>query len=163
MNCRRFVRLAWARTNRSWAGFRRRKFFCQNAANPAKGDSVNVLANRVSADYFETLNIAVIEGRAFTMRDDEVAPRVAVINETMARALTGRDKAPSASDSGSNVAGPPVEIVGVVAEQQVRIHWRRAAPVPLPALRAELPVGVNSLFCTPKAIRLPVQPPRVRS
>jgi hypothetical protein len=45
--------------------------FLPERGEAAKGDTVNVLANRISADYFETLNIPVLEGRAFTLRDDD--------------------------------------------------------------------------------------------
>jgi predicted permease len=87
--------------------------FLPERGESAKEDSVNVLANRVSADYFETLNIPVLEGRAFTVSDDEAAPRVAVINETMARAYW-----PGHDTIGRQIrlkrGGPPVEIVGVV-------------------------------------------------
>jgi putative ABC transport system permease protein len=87
--------------------------FLPERGESAKEDSVNVLANRVSADYFETLNIPVLEGRAFTVRDDEAAPRVAVINETMARAYWPRQNT-IGRQLRLNRGGPPVEIVGVV-------------------------------------------------
>jgi putative ABC transport system permease protein len=41
--------------------------------------------NIVSADYFQTVGIPVLEGRALTDRDDQKATEVAVINQTMAR------------------------------------------------------------------------------
>jgi putative ABC transport system permease protein len=39
----------------------------------------------VSPDYFSTMGIPLIRGRAFTDRDDESAPAVAIINESAAR------------------------------------------------------------------------------
>jgi predicted permease len=39
----------------------------------------------VEAGYFETVGTAVIEGRSFTPADREGAPRVAIVNRTMAR------------------------------------------------------------------------------
>jgi putative ABC transport system permease protein len=108
------VRSAGLGTHKSLVGWvPTTEVFLPELNEPAKGDSVNVLANRVSADYFETLNIPVLEGRAFTLRDDEVAPRVAVINEMMARAYW-----PGQGAIGRRLRlereGPPVEIVGVV-------------------------------------------------
>jgi predicted permease len=91
--------------------------FLPERGGSAKEDSVNVLANRVSADYFKTLNIPVFEGRAFTVRDDEAAPRVAVVNEMMAREYW-----PEQRVIGRHLrlerGGPPVEIVGVVANSK---------------------------------------------
>lgn len=43
------------------------------------------LLNVVSADYFKTLRIGLLEGREFEARDDEDAQQVAIVNETLAR------------------------------------------------------------------------------
>jgi predicted permease len=52
----------------------------------------NASYNVVGADYFKTMQIAVIRGRAFTEQDHEQAPRVAIINEFMAnRFWPGQD------------------------------------------------------------------------
>jgi putative ABC transport system permease protein len=39
----------------------------------------------VSADYFRAMGIPIIRGRAFTERDDANAPKVLILNQTMAR------------------------------------------------------------------------------
>jgi putative ABC transport system permease protein len=76
-------------------------------------DAISVLTDRVSPRYFETMNIPLLEGRTFTARDDEDAPRVAIINEAMARAYW-----PGESATGRQIrlerVESPVEIVGVV-------------------------------------------------
>jgi putative ABC transport system permease protein len=41
----------------------------------------------ISPDYFRAMGIRMVEGRAFNERDHAQAPRVAIINETMARRL----------------------------------------------------------------------------
>jgi ABC-type antimicrobial peptide transport system permease subunit len=50
-------------------------------------DSSSVMMSRltVSPGYFYTLGIPVLKGRTFTDHDDERAPKVAVVNETLAR------------------------------------------------------------------------------
>jgi predicted permease len=42
--------------------------------------------NGVSTDYFKTLGIPMVRGRAFTDADDEKAPYVGIVNEAMAKA-----------------------------------------------------------------------------
>jgi predicted permease len=48
-------------------------------------NSEEVLMNRVGAGYFAAFGLPVLSGRTFTPQDNERAPKVAVINETMAR------------------------------------------------------------------------------
>jgi predicted permease len=74
----------------------------------------------VSTDYFHTMNISVLQGRAFTDRDTETAPPVMMINQ----ALANRDF-PNENPVGKRInlgntdpKGQPVwwEIVGVAAD-----------------------------------------------
>ena len=46
-----------------------------------------VLGNAVSADYFRTLGVAVLEGREFTAADHADSPLVAMVNRTLAERL----------------------------------------------------------------------------
>jgi predicted permease len=48
-------------------------------------NSEEVLMNRVGAGYFAAFGLPVLSGRTFTLQDNERGPKVAVINETMAR------------------------------------------------------------------------------
>jgi putative ABC transport system permease protein len=52
----------------------------------------NVGCNPVTPEYFDLMRIPILEGRGFTLKDDETSARVVVINETLARRLwPGRD------------------------------------------------------------------------
>ena len=51
------------------------------------GTSLWVLGNAVSADYFRTLGVAVLEGREFTAADHAGSPFVAMVNRTLAERL----------------------------------------------------------------------------
>ena len=79
--------------------------------------------------YFETLGLPVTAGREFTDRDDVDAPRVVIINQTLARNAWG-----SENPVGRNLVldyqrGPyPYEVVGVVRDN--RHDGPRSAPVP---------------------------------
>ena len=39
----------------------------------------------MSPEYFETIGVPIVEGRAFTNADRPDTPRVAIVNETLAR------------------------------------------------------------------------------
>jgi putative ABC transport system permease protein len=67
----------------------------------------------VSPAYFDLMNVRVREGRAFTDRDRDGAPMVALVNDAMARRYwPGRDPIGRRFRVGD---GPWIEIVGVAA------------------------------------------------
>ncbi len=72
--------------------------------------------NLVSPGYFSTLGIPLVAGREFRSSDDAQAPKVAIVNETLARKYfpgrspLGARLAPGVGDDGA----PDIEIVGVV-------------------------------------------------
>jgi len=80
---------------------------------PPGADAVLVLSDHVSDGYFDTLDIPILEGRAFRATDRAGSPRVAIVNEFFARKYyPGK----SAIGKRLRVAGPDggvVEIVGV--------------------------------------------------
>ncbi|HKG22372.1 MAG TPA: FtsX-like permease family protein, partial [Blastocatellia bacterium] len=68
-----------------------------------------------SPDYFQTVGIALIEGRTFTEGDDERAPQVALINQSMARHRWGEEEPVGkrvSFDRGENW----ISIIGVVGD-----------------------------------------------
>ena len=52
-----------------------------------RSSRVEVSFQYVDAGYFDVVRIPILVGRAFAARDDEQAPKIAVINETLARRL----------------------------------------------------------------------------
>jgi putative ABC transport system permease protein len=62
-------------------------FIVQRAAESGAASDKGMTLSRliVSPAYFSTLGIRVLKGRTFTDADDEQAPKVAVINEALAR------------------------------------------------------------------------------
>src|SRR6185295_15924930 len=73
----------------------------------------------VSTDYFRTMNIPVVQGRAFSERDTETAPRVMIVNQALAnRDFPNENPLGKRISLGGNDAnGQPIwwEIVGVAA------------------------------------------------
>lgn len=69
--------------------------------------------SRVGPKYFETLRIPLLRGRDFTSSDNPSAPRVAIINETMARRFW-----PDRSALGQHIRrrDAEIEIVGIVRD-----------------------------------------------
>ena len=84
--------------------------------------AVEVPWTAVSPGYFETLQIPILNGRAFSDGDNADSPAVVVINETMARRYFGTVEAagrrfrPQASEPHE---GAWIEIVGVVADLKI--------------------------------------------
>ena len=83
----------------------------------------------VSADYFKTLRVPLIEGRVFSEQDAPGSPPAAVVNETMARRFFGEGDAVGRrfKFGGPESKSPPVTVVGVVAD--VRNRGPEARPV----------------------------------
>lgn len=74
--------------------------------------------NSVGPSYFATLRIPVLSGRGFEESDSESAPRVAVVNETMARRLWPGENAMGKRFSVSSSNGPLLEVVGIAKDGQ---------------------------------------------
>jgi predicted permease len=72
--------------------------------------------NMVSPGYFSTLRIPLHRGRTFTDTDEEKAPPVAIINQTMAKQLWPDQDPLGKRFSTKSASGPFLEVVGVVQD-----------------------------------------------
>ena len=72
--------------------------------------------NMVSNAYFEALAIPMHRGRTFTDADDEKSPRVAVINQTMAKQFWPDQDPLGKRFRTKGASGPAIEVVGVVQD-----------------------------------------------
>jgi macrolide transport system ATP-binding/permease protein len=88
---------------------------------PPGQEAPDVMFNSVDAPYFDTLRIRVLLGRAFTDADSETSPRVAIVNETMARHFWPGEDPIGKRFSLTSDAGPFVEIVGVARDGKYRV------------------------------------------
>jgi predicted permease len=82
------------------------------------GDTVEVTT--VSPEYFKTMGVGIVEGRAFTDADRPDTPRVAIVNETLARRVWPGQSAIGKIFRTRGGEGPPFEIVGVSADHKVK-------------------------------------------
>jgi predicted permease len=100
-----------------------------------QNENMDVAHNRVGPNYFATMGIPLLRGREFTESDGSATPKVAIINEAMARRFfANREPVGShfAFGGGSRVR-PDIEIVGVVKNSKhssVRDEERPFAYIP---------------------------------
>jgi predicted permease len=89
--------------------------FIQGHTYPSgRRDSIHRLV--ISPNYFDTMEVSIRVGRGFTDRDNQKAPKVAVINETAARKYFP-DENPMGRHFGSTVeTAGQLEIVGVLRD-----------------------------------------------
>jgi predicted permease len=95
---------------------------------PPPGSGANlVLANTVTPDYFRTFGIGLVRGRLFASQDTSSSTRVAIINESIARAYFG-DRDPVGQRIGYGSKPNPARsliVVGVVRDAR---HTLRETP-----------------------------------
>ena len=118
-------------------------------------DRPNARVDYVSARYFETMGMQILRGRGFRDTDREGMPRVAVINQTLARVRFG-----AGDPLGRRVAldyrgeqQRPFTIVGVVRDSKYN-DVRDSRPNPMmwmPIAQAPFPISSISLRTLPGA------------
>ncbi len=95
---------------------------------PAAGEDMEFDFYRVSAGFFETLGMAIEEGRAFDLRDVAGAPPVAIVNEAFAeRFWRGQDPLGGTMRFGGT-GGVDAVVVGIVADANYRTIGEEALP-----------------------------------
>ena len=80
---------------------------------PTKGEDTQVVTDFEGPDFFRTFGIALQQGRDFTTADNEVSPKVAIINTVMAQRYWPKGNAIGSTIAFNNV---PRQIVGIVPE-----------------------------------------------
>jgi predicted permease len=95
-----------------------------DASDPAHAYQIGTAL--VGPRYFKTLGVGVVEGREFDNHDSMNGPRVAIVNETLARHFWPRG---GAVGSVMNVGPDRVDVVGVVKDLQWTSALQHADPV----------------------------------
>jgi predicted permease len=77
-----------------------------------------IFFNAVTPDYFRTLSMPLLRGRAFLDTDRDSAPRVAIVNETMARNLWPNQDPTGKRFRLARAGDPWWEVVGVARDSK---------------------------------------------
>ena len=107
-----------------------RDFYIQGRPEGRPGERPQAEYHAITADYFKTLEIPVRAGRDFDRTDTPERPRVAIINETLARtAFPGESPMGQRIRTGTNARAPWMEIVGIVGDTRWQDPSQPAQPV----------------------------------
>jgi putative ABC transport system permease protein len=102
---------------------------------PGPGENIAIDDNKVGPGYHELMGIPLVQGRGFTERDNANAPRVAIINEAMARAYFPNQN-PLGKRFSRGQGMPWMEIIGVTRDHSLRSLTETPFPhFDLPALQ----------------------------
>jgi predicted permease len=83
-----------------------------------------VIYNHVDEPYFETMRVPLLRGRVFRENDNDKAPLVAIVNQTMAQQFWPNQNPIGKRFSLKSATGPFVEVVGLAADGKfIFIGW----------------------------------------
>jgi putative ABC transport system permease protein len=108
-----------------------------DSVTAADGAQAPAVTDFVSPGFFDVYSITRLRGRDFTWLDGEAAPKVAIVNETLARKLSASgDVVGSRVTIVSGRVTEEAEVVGVVADANVAsIRERRVAGLYRPLMQ----------------------------
>ena len=100
--------------------------------------------NNVAPNYFETVGIGLLQGRAFATIDGPTSPKVAMVNQAFARKFLSGSDAVGRRFSYTDNAQVTFAIVGLVADARVN-DIREAAPPVIYFPIAQAPGNIDGL------------------
>ena len=89
----------------------------------------DVTFNRVSPNYFRTMQTPLLAGRDFNQTDTPTSPRVAIVSEAFARKYYGGANPVGRIIRDSNAEKAPYQIIGLVKD--TKYYEMREVPLPL--------------------------------
>jgi predicted permease len=96
------------------------------------GDEASAWFNFISPGYFAAVRMTLLAGRNFNGSDTPTAPKVAIVNQTLAhRFFANLDpvgKTFRITEEGRKL-GPPIEVVGVVKDSKYETLREEASPI----------------------------------
>jgi predicted permease len=87
------------------------------SGTPREKERFRVQTNGVSREFFQTMGIEIVRGRGFGAQDTVTSPKVAVINQTLARKyFPNEDPVGKTFDTDTEDFAVPLTIVGIAAD-----------------------------------------------
>jgi len=101
----------------------------QVVGRPKGTDPARVQTNGVGTDFFRTLGIPILQGRAFNPHDTATSPKVGIVNRTLAeKFFHGENPVGNSFKTDSEDIEGPIQIVGIAAD--TRYADLRSEPPP---------------------------------
>jgi predicted permease len=107
--------------------------------------SPQAFAARVSADYFRTARVPLVEGRAFDQRDDSNAAPAAIVNQTLARQFWPGQ---NAIGRRLRIGNDTMSVVGVVRDGKYNQVWEAPSGMVFRPLLQDVPVSATIVVRT---------------
>jgi len=92
--------------------------YVENHPLPPNQQPPEVSFDGIDPAYFETMRLPLLEGRTFKDSDNETAPPVGIVNQTMAKRFWPNEDPIGKRFSFKSATGPFVEIVGLARDGQ---------------------------------------------
>jgi putative ABC transport system permease protein len=93
------------------------RFYVEGKPQPAPGEETEANLRSVSANYFQTLGVPLLQGRYFNDNDNN--PNLVIINKTLADQVLPGEEAVGKRIIYPGITPQPVEIIGVIADEKV--------------------------------------------
>lgn len=110
-----------------------REEFDVSLPGDAAGTRRRVVANRITPGWFATVHVALVGGRDFSWADRSGSPRVAIVNETLARQFWGGEAVGQRLRFGDR----SIEIIGIAKDSKYRTLGEDTRPLIYLPLRQE--------------------------
>lgn len=86
------------------------------AASSKITDRINLPLRSITENYFDVMGMRIVEGRSFQQSDGPSAPRVAIVNEALARRYYAGRTVVGGDIQFAGSTNKPLQIVGIVAD-----------------------------------------------
>ena len=117
------------------------------------GSTFDLYYNQIGPDYFSTLGIPIVVGRALDASDTAAAPRVVVVNETAARTMFGTE--PAVGRHIRVFADRDADVVGVVRDTKYDSVRKAIVPTMFVPYAQGAAFGVRAMYVLARTAAAP--------